>query len=515
MRSVAFRLAGMACVGVMLSLALTAAPATAWVEENEFPLAVTFTDTPAGMALGRDGLIYVVSDTENSVNAFRLDPRTSNLTLVKTLKGPKTGLVRPKAVAFDSTDRMYVISAVGISVFVKDWPSGDMAPVRQAGTAAAGLSEPTAIAFDSVNRMYVVSGAETRGGAGSVTVYAENWGDVGGAPLTALTGPSTGLDYPTGIAFDKVGYMYVANRQTVTAYPLGWLGGDMAPIATLRGTATRLSRPMAISFDDDGYMVVANRSGFPTGSLEFFPPDWARGNTGRPTAEVAQIAAAGIPPTASVTGLGTQLNAPVALVLTGDGRIVAGNQRTKTLTVYQPRLQMVTVEGTTGTFLNTRFVDFAASASSGLSVSVIVATPKICRLVEGRPRTVELLNVGICIVEVSQLGDDDWARAPVVKHTITASPSPQTINWTLPSSLSLAAGAVDLSAKATSGLPVFWVSATPKVCQTLGPFGKRLKLLTVGTCGVTVYQPGNANWQPAPSVSLTTRVTKPRGSASN
>lgn len=515
MRGAVARLTGVACVASMLSLVFTVPPAAAWVEENEFPLAVTFTDTPDDIALGRDGLVYVVSDTENSVSAFRLDPITSSLTLVKTLKGAKTGLVRPKAVAFDGANRMYVISAVGISVFPKDWPGGDLAPARQAGNSDAGLSEPTDIAFDSLDRMYVVSGAETRGGAGSVTVFADNWGDVGGAPLAALSGPNTGLDYPVGIAFDKLGFMYVANRQTVTAYPLGWLGGDMAPIATLRGTATRLSRPMAIAFDDQDYMVVANRSGFPTGSIELFPPDWARGNTGRPTSEAQMIATSGIPPTASVTGLRTQLNAPVALMLSGDGRIIVGNQRTKALSVYKPRLQMIAVEGTTGTFLNTRFVDFSASASSGLAVSTIVATPKICRLVDGRPRTVELLNVGACIVEVSQLGDDDWARAPVVKHTITASPSPQTITWALPSSISLGGGGVDLTARASSGLPVYWSSSTPKVCQTLGPFGKRLKLFAVGTCAVAAHQPGNTNWQPAPSVSLTTRVTKPRSAASN
>lgn len=505
------RLAGVAAALVVtLALSTTTAPASAWIEHNEFPLTVEYMDSPQGIAFDREGLLHVVSNLGNSVTAYRVDPVTADLTAVKTLEGPNTGLIRPRTVAFDQSNRMYVVSSVGLTVYAKDWAAGDTAPIRQVDISESGLVEPAAVAFDSADRMYIVNSFDYRAGTGSVTVYRESWVEGDPAPLATLIGPRTGLDYPNGIGFDRFGFMYISNRQSITAYPNGWLGGDVAPVATLRGPATRLSRPMGIAFDDDGFMVVANRSGFPTGSIEFFPPDWARGNTGRPTAETPAILANGIPPTASITGLGSLLDAPYGVALAADGRIFASNQREQTVSAYHPQLQVVRVTAPSSAFLSARYVNYSMETRSGLPISVMIATPKVCRLVEERPGVVELLDVGQCIIEGSQYGDDDWARAPVSKHPITVMASPQTIAWSLPSSLPLALKAVELSGRASSGLPVYWISATPAVCDAVGPFGQRLKLLEPGTCVVTGNQAGNAHWQVAPAAAQSTQVVVPR-----
>ena len=52
-----------------------------------------------------------------------------------------------------------------------------------------------------------------------------------------------------------------------------------------------------------------------------------------------------------------------------------------------------------------------------------------------------------------------------------------------------------LNAMASSGLTVTFVSSTPQVCQVSGA---TVTLLSVGTCSIAAFQPGNANFTAAP-----------------
>jgi hypothetical protein len=82
----------------------------------------------------------------------------------------------------------------------------------------------------------------------SVTVYpAGATGDV--APIRKISGPSTGLAFPTGIGFDRAGRLFVSNYvgQSITVYAPG-ASDDVAPIRTVNGSATGLNRPGWLSF---------------------------------------------------------------------------------------------------------------------------------------------------------------------------------------------------------------------------------------------------------------------------
>ena len=83
-------------------------------------------------------------------------------------------------------------------------------------------------------------------------------------------------------------------------------------------------------------------------------------------------------------------------------------------------------------------------------------------------------------------------------------PTPQTIDFAQPVNTSVTAGAVDLSATATSGLPVTFTTATPAVCTIAGA---RAALVSAGTCSIRASQTGNSQWGPAPVVTRSFQVT--------
>lgn len=118
-----------------------------------------------------------------------------------------------------------------------------------------------------------------------------------------------------------------------------------------------------------------------------------------------------------------------------------------------------------------------------------------------------MIDVGTCILEGRQYGDERWARAPVVKRSVAIGPTAQSIAFNPPDPVSLAQGSLRLRATATSGLPVVWTSLSPTTCAATGKFGQRLRLLQTGSCLVQANQPGNAHWLVAPAVTRQITIT--------
>jgi hypothetical protein len=79
----------------------------------------------------------------------------------------------------------------------------------------------------------------------------------------------------------------------------------------------------------------------------------------------------------------------------------------------------------------------------------------------------------------------------------------QTITIEIPSTATLPGSALKLSATASSGLPVSFASATMSVCAVSA---STVTPLIVGTCTITASQAGNADYAPAPSVSVSFAV---------
>ncbi len=89
--------------------------------------------------------------------------------------------------------------------------------------------------------------------------------------------------------------------------------------------------------------------------------------------------------------------------------------------------------------------------------------------------------------------DANIANGPVVG----AAPVAQTITFTAPANRTLASGAFTVSASASSGLPVTFISLAATVCTVSGT---NVTLLTGGTCSLRASQAGNSSYLAAATV---------------
>ena len=100
-----------------------------------------------------------------------------------------------------------------------------------------------------------------------ITVYTKGaHGNV--APLRNITGASTGLNEPIGIALDSSRAVHVANftASSITVYAPN-SNGNVAPTITISGSKTKMNGPVFVALDSSGKSYVVNFYG---ASVEVF-----------------------------------------------------------------------------------------------------------------------------------------------------------------------------------------------------------------------------------------------------
>ena len=152
-------------------------------------------------------------------------------------------------------------------------------------------------------------------------------------------------------------------------------------------------------------------------------------------------------------------------------------------------------------------LNLAASASSGLAVTLASGTPLVCTL---NGTTLTLVAPGSCSVSASQLGNTAYLAATPVSYTFTISAAPgataQTITFAAPANQTIGGVPPALAATASSGLAVTFTSGTASVCTVNNT---ALTLLTAGTCTIVANQPGNSSFAAAAPVSGSFTVIAP------
>ncbi|HEY3675823.1 MAG TPA: NHL repeat-containing protein [Candidatus Tumulicola sp.] len=183
-------------------------------------------------------------------------------------------------------------------------------------TNASALSRPSAQSDCPLHHCIIVAdGTEKRSRSGSILFFAR---DASGnaAPVGAIEGSSTQLDYPTGLAMSADGTLYAANLigPTVTVYPKG-ATGDVAPIRTIAGTKTKLAEPTGVALDAAGKLFVSNSG---NNSITVYPKG-ANGN---------------VSPVRTISGDKTMLSYPWGIALDSKSNIYVSDG--SSITVYPP-----------------------------------------------------------------------------------------------------------------------------------------------------------------------------------
>ena len=140
----------------------------------------------------------------------------------------------------------------------------------------------------------------------------------------------------------------------------------------------------------------------------------------------------------------------------------------------------------------TRSVNINTSATSGLTVILNSSTPSVCTV---SASLVTFVGIGSCTINANQTGGSGWAAAPSISRTFSI--LAQTISFNAPETILSGIGGINLSATATSGLPVTFQSANQSVCTVVGV---RLTVIKKGTCLIDANQTGDSNWDAATTV---------------
>jgi sugar lactone lactonase YvrE len=170
------------------------------------------------------------------------------------------------------------------------------------------------------SRIYVANNNVVGPGANSITVYSADNND--SLPIATISGPSTGLGAPAGVAIGPDRRVYVANaaNHSVTVYSPG-ANGDVAPVRSLVGANTRLNNPVGLAFDGNGRLYVASYGG---NRLTIYAPG-ARDNAVPVDSIMGDSTGA-----ANSTGLVR----PTGIAIDGTGKIYVANSEGAKITIY-------------------------------------------------------------------------------------------------------------------------------------------------------------------------------------
>ena len=130
-----------------------------------------------------------------------------------------------------------------------------------------------------------------------------------------------------------------------------------------------------------------------------------------------------------------------------------------------------------------------ATSSVGTTVTYTSDTPSVCTVTSSG--MVTMLTPGTCTITANAVGTTvggvTYAAAPPVSRSFTVN-APQTITFPAISDRAYTGADFTLTATASSGLAVTYVSTTPSVC-TVTSAGK-VDMLAPGTCTITASQAG-------------------------
>jgi sugar lactone lactonase YvrE len=237
--------------------------------------------SPFGVAVDSAGTVYVADSYNSTVRKIALGGVVTTLAGVARQRGAADGtgaaarFDQPFGIAVDASGTVYVSDA-SANVIRKITPAGVVTTLAggagNAGStdgagAAARFTVPYGVACDTAGTVYVVDhGNHTIRKitpAGVVTTLA---GTAGSAGNTDATGAAARFRYPSSIAADRSGTVFVADtdnqiiREISPAGVVTTAGGSGGTGSTDGvGTAAKFFNPKGIAVDPSGTIYIADR----------------------------------------------------------------------------------------------------------------------------------------------------------------------------------------------------------------------------------------------------------------
>ncbi len=236
----------------LLLLSLTSAALLGACAGGVWPIALASRSLPAVDRTRLGYRVYVPNLSGNAVTIYN-----ARGIRVRTIT---TAIYGPAGVAVDANGKIYVANEFGGGHGRHRGPHGTVTTYTREGqqttpSIVTGLDFPTGVAVDANGKIYVVNN-----GNNTLTTYL---------PDGTQTSPTiTGLVAPTGVAVDGNGTIYVTNTDdnTLTTY---LPDGTPATLTITEG----LDAPTGVAVDANDKIFVANFGNYDTGSVTTYNAD--------------------------------------------------------------------------------------------------------------------------------------------------------------------------------------------------------------------------------------------------
>ena len=315
--------------------------------------AATF-GAPTGLTVDTAGNVYIADAASCNVRVLAASGMVTTLAGVADVLGVNNGsgaaarFHSPNGVAIDGSGNIYVADTLN-DVIRKITAGGEVTTLAGSpgldatvdGTGAmARFSTPVDVVVDGAGYLYVSDAYAIRKitPAGMVTTLAGAAGLHGSADGQ---GPDATFDFPTGIALDAAGNVYVADsyndtiRKVTADGMVSTLAGSaqLAGSADGTGSAARFSFPQAIAVDSAGTVYVGDTGG-----------DTIRAIT--PGGMVTTLAGRfGVADSADGTGSAATFSAPIGLALDSAGNLYVADRGNDLVRAVTPQGAVTTIAG--------------------------------------------------------------------------------------------------------------------------------------------------------------------------
>jgi DNA-binding beta-propeller fold protein YncE len=215
-------------------------------------------NNPIDVALGRDGMLYVLNRAGSDIELRMPYKRVTMCTLAEDYLGEFSGggteygqLMWPVAIAIDADERVYISDEALHRISIFDKQGRFLSQWGVKGREAGEFDRPAGIAFDPDQQLLVVDGRNNR-----IQRYTKDGRFLG---QWGSSGRGAGeFNLPWGIAVDRAGVVYVADWRNDRVQKFDARGRFMASYGTSGRGDGELRRPAGVAIDAQGNIYVAD-----------------------------------------------------------------------------------------------------------------------------------------------------------------------------------------------------------------------------------------------------------------